>query len=64
MSIFKNHGTKILGSLTAITGILATIDPAVLEAIIGKSGVGVVIALSGIATIWRGFTNSANLPQA
>lgn len=63
MKLFKDHGTKILGGLTAVTGILTAADPAALEALIGKTGVGAVVALSGLATILRGFTNSANLPQ-
>ena len=60
MSWWKSHGTKILGSATAVVGVLGTVDPTALTGAIGEKGVGVLTGLAGILTILRGFQNSAN----
>lgn len=62
MSLFKNHATKLLGTATAIVGMLGTVDPTALTDAIGQKGVGVLTGIAGILTILRGFQNSANQP--
>jgi hypothetical protein len=63
MSLFANHGTKLLGTATAVIGALGAIDPVVLTQAIGQRGVAGLTALAGIFTILRGFQNSANQPD-
>lgn len=60
MSIFSNHGTKLLGGLTTIVGALGTVDPTVLTDTFGQKGVAALTGIAGILTILRGFQNSAN----
>lgn len=60
MSLFSDHGTKLLGSVTALVGALGAVDPTVLTGAIGQKGVAGLTALAGILTILRGFSNSAN----
>lgn len=62
MSIFSNHGTKLLGTATTIVGALGALDPTVLADTFGQKGVGVLTGIAGILTILRGFQNSANQP--
>lgn len=60
MSIFKDHGTKLIGGLTTLVGLLGAVDPVVLQSAIGEKGVGYVVGAAGILTILRGFQNSKN----
>lgn len=62
MSLFNDHGTKLLGSVTALLGALGTVDPTLLVGAIGQKGVAGLTAFAGILTILRGFQNSANQP--
>jgi hypothetical protein len=62
MSLFKNHATKLLGTLTAVVGALGAVDPTVLTGALGEKGIGVLTGVAGILTILRGFQNSANQP--
>lgn len=64
MSLLRDHGTKVLGTATAIVGMLGTVDPTVLTGAIGQKGVGVLTGIAGILTILRGFQNSANQSQS
>lgn len=63
MNIFKDHGTKVIGGLTTLVGLLGAVDPAVLQATIGDKGMSYVVGVAGILTILRGFQNSKNQPQ-
>lgn len=56
MSWFKNHGTKALGTATAVVGVLGGVNPAVVP----PSWAPWIMALAGLATIGRGFQNTAN----
>jgi len=62
MSLFATPGTKLLGTATAVIGVLGTVDPTALAAAIGPRGVAGLTAFAGILTILRGFQNSANQP--
>lgn len=62
MSIFSNHGTKLLGAATTIVGALGALDPTVLADTFGQKGLAGLTAFAGILTILRGFSNSANQP--
>lgn len=68
MSIWKDHGTKIMGAATAAVGTLAgaitMVDPALVTAVAGpKYGAyfALLAALAGGAFVKRGYTNSANI---
>lgn len=65
MSLFKDHGTKILGGLTTALGVLGTVDPTVLAGALGPKGMSYVTAVAGILTVLRGVqnTNAQNTPQ-
>lgn len=68
MSIWKDHGTKIMGAATAalgtIAGAVTVVDPSLVTAVAGpKYGAyfALLAALAGAAFVKRGYTNSANL---
>jgi hypothetical protein len=56
MSWFTSHGTKAIGTITAVAGVAAGIDPATVP----PSWIPWIMALSGLATVARGFQNTAN----
>ena len=58
MSLFRNHGTKLLGVVTTLIGTLSAADPAVLISALGNRGLSYLMALSGILTILRGLQNT------
>jgi hypothetical protein len=58
MSIFNDHGTKLLGGLTTAVGVLGSVDPAILQSIVGANGMSYFTAFAGILTILRGFQNT------
>lgn len=62
MNWWKNHGTKILGTIGTLAGLLATVDPAAitafLNAIFGDRGPGIATMILGGLTIYKGFKNS------
>ena len=60
MSLFKKHGTKLLGAATTVAGVVGAIDPLVLNEMLGPKGVSYLTGFMGILTILRGFQNSAN----
>jgi len=60
MSLFKDHGTKILGAVTTLIGALSASEPTLLIAALGQKGVSYLMALSGILTILRGLQNTKN----
>lgn len=59
---WKGHGTKIIGTITALGGSAAALDPAtvaaILTAIAGDRGPGIATGVVGLMTLWRGFTNT------
>lgn len=57
---WSNHGTKIIGAITATLGSLMTLDPATLTTLFGVKGSAIAVAVSGFLTIWRGFGNSSS----
>lgn len=59
MSYWKDHGTKIIGSATALLGAVTTVNPDFLSGIFGPKAPAIATAVAGILTIIRGFTNSA-----
>lgn len=61
-TMWKDHGTKILGALGTLTGIFAGADPAAVTGLLGDRGPGIVMSVLSLLTILRGFTNSANTP--
>lgn len=48
--MFKNHGTKILGAIAGMAGL------------VGAKGPAAMLAIAGVFTILRGFQNSGTLP--
>lgn len=56
--MFKNHGTKIIGTVGAAASVLATADPAAVMALLGDRGPFVVTGVLSILTILRGFQNT------
>jgi hypothetical protein len=65
---WDDHGTKILGSVTAMLGGaivgLPTLQPIMGHAtyLLTQFFLGVAVSAMGGATVRRGFTNSASLP--
>lgn len=66
MSLFKDHGTKLLGGLTTVVGVLGAIDPTVLATTLGPKGMAYATALAGFLTILKGVqnTNAQKPPQS
>ena len=56
---WKNHGTKILGGITTLLGVIVTATPDTLTSLFGAHAPGIATAAAGLLTILRGFTNSA-----
>ena len=70
MSFWDDHGTKVLGAVTAVTGAVQGVLPALAGLLAPGTyqwvqlGVAVLTGLFGVSTVKRGFTNSANAPQS
>jgi hypothetical protein len=62
-NFWKNHGTKIIGSLTTLLGAITVATPDTLTGIFGTRGPAIATAAAGILTIWRGFYNSNQAPK-
>lgn len=56
--MFKDHGTKIIGAVTTVIGMAATLTPDQLAALFGPKAPAAAMAVMGILTILRGFQNS------
>jgi len=59
--VWHKHGTKLLGFGTTALGVITYVDKEtvnMLQDVIGVHGVHYVLVASGLATAWRGFTNS------
>jgi hypothetical protein len=57
---WKNHGTKILGTVTTLLGAISAASPDTLSGLFGPRAPAIAVAAAGLLTIIRGFTNSAN----
>jgi hypothetical protein len=64
-SYWTAHGTKLLGSITAFAGSVQTaIVTGLMEVPKGyKNAIALAVIALGVATVRRGFTNSANAPK-
>lgn len=60
--MFKDHGTKIIGTIFTLAGTFAAFSPEQVLALLGERGPGIVVALGGLATVLRGLQNSGILP--
>lgn len=60
--MFANHGTKIIGAVSTVIGVAATLTPEQLTALFGPQAPSVAMTVMGILTIMRGFQNSGTLP--
>lgn len=61
--LLKDHGTKLIGGLTTAVGVVGSLDPTVLQSLIGANGMSYFTALAGILTILRGFQNTKTQVQ-
>ena len=59
MNIITDHGTKLIGSFTALLGAISAASPDTLTSIFGPKGPAIAVTAAGLLTIWRGFSNSA-----
>ncbi len=60
--MLNEHGTKIIGVVgTLAAGAIASITPEQLVAL-GPKGVAIIMGISSLLTIFRGFQNSGVLP--
>lgn len=63
MNFLKEHGTKALGVIGSLLGILAmNLTPEQIVSILGAKGPGAIMLASGILTYLRGHQNSGTLP--
>jgi hypothetical protein len=60
--MFNEHGTKILGVVVTVLGLVVGLAPDQLTALFGERAPGIVMALGGVLTVLRGLQNSGTLP--
>lgn len=62
---WKQHGTKVLGSLLGLFGLIETLSPgditSFLTSLFGDRGPGIAVSVLGWLTFIRGFINQKNL---
>lgn len=58
LTVWREHGTKLLGFLQVTAGALATMDQQMIAELLGPNGMRWIIMATGILTAWRGFVNS------
>lgn len=58
MELWRNHGTKLLGYLTAIAGAVSVMDPKLVADTLGPHAMQWALLISGVATLARGHTNT------
>ncbi len=58
--MWKDHGTKIIGTVGSAVSILAAADPTAVAALLGNRAPFYVTAALSILTVLRGFQNTAN----
>lgn len=59
--MFSEHGTKILGVVVTVLGLVVTLTPDQVTALLGTHGAGAIMAISGVLTVLRGLQNSGTL---
>lgn len=61
-TLWKNHGTKVIGYATTVAGTIGALDPdtmtALLTAIAGERGPSLAMAVIGAITAYRGHLNT------
>jgi len=67
-SLWKQHGTKIIGAFSTVAGMLLLLDHETIDLMASLFGpvwkpriTRALLILIGLGTAWRGFTNSRNL---
>jgi hypothetical protein len=61
VKFWTDHGTKILGTLITILGGFLLLPPEQQAALVGETAPRIAVAVTGLLTILRGFTNTRNL---
>lgn len=56
--MWGDHGTKMIGAAGAVVTALSTIDPTVLQSLLGANAQNYVMGALSLLTILRGFQNS------
>ena len=59
VSLFRQHGTKIIGYVTAAIAVLSVADPVLVTSLLGERGRSWILLIAGILTALRGHTNTA-----
>lgn len=54
INMWHEHGTKIMGSLIALLGVIGALDPETLRLIFGERGPGIAAIVGGLLVIMRG----------
>jgi hypothetical protein len=69
MSLWSQHGTKLIGFTTSVIGALALLDHETLDLlgqtlgpVQGPRVIRVILIVSGLATAYRGYRNSKDPP--
>lgn len=57
--MFQDHGTKIIGAVSTVIGMAATLTPDQLTQLFGAKAPAIAMAVMGVLTILRGFQNSS-----
>lgn len=62
ITLWQNHGTKLLGGLTALVGTVAVLTPAqfAVYGVDGHTALRITAIASGLLTVLRGFANTAS----
>lgn len=64
---WADHGTKILGFFSSVVAFLSLIDHetvGLIQSTIGDLWAHIILIVSGLATAYRGFTNSRKIAAA
>jgi hypothetical protein len=58
MMMWKEHGTKIVGSVITILGVVGTLGPDSMIEIFGERGPGIAGIIAGVVVVLRGVQNT------
>jgi hypothetical protein len=58
MNIYREHGTKILGTVITVLGGFLLLPPDQQTALVGETAPRIAVSVTGLLTILRGFQNS------